>query len=63
MWSALGDIVLQVQGEQSNLVAESVFTFGVKSFGLTPYTQNEEYLQLFEAMIQGILEYEVCPAE
>ena len=59
----LGDIVLQAQGEQSNLVAESVFTFGVKSFGLTPYTQNEEYLQLFEAMIQGILEYEVCPAE
>ena len=62
--SKLGDIVWQAQGEQSNLVAESVFTFGVKSFGLTrPYTQNEEYLQLFEAMIQGILEYEVCPAE
>ena len=59
----LGDIILQAQGSQVNLVAESVFTLAIKSFDLEQYAQNEQYLRLFEAMIQGILEYEVCPAE
>jgi hypothetical protein len=59
--AALGDIILQAQASQSNLVAESVFTLGVKDFGQPPYVQNEQYLQLFEAMIQGMLEYQVCP--
>ena len=57
---ALGSIVQYSQNFQSNLVAESVITFGVKSFGLPPYVQNPQYLRLYEAMIQGMLEYQVC---
>jgi hypothetical protein len=40
---------------ESNLVAESIISFGAQSFGLTPYTKDEQYLRLYEAMIQGIL--------
>ncbi len=57
---ALGSIIQTSQNYQSNLVAESVITFGVKSFGLPPYIQNPQYLRLYEAMIQGMLEYQVC---
>ena len=57
---ALGGIVQESQNTQSNLVAESVITFGVKSFSLPPYVKDQQYLKLYEAMIQGILEYEVC---
>ena len=56
----LGDIISEGQNFEANLVAESVFTFGVKSFGVRPQ-QNSQYLRLFEQMIQGILEYEVRP--
>jgi hypothetical protein len=52
--SGLGDIMWESQDWESNLVAESVFTFGVKDFGQELYVQNEQYLQLFEAMIQGM---------
>ena len=58
---ALGSVISQGQNFDSNLVAESVITLGLKSFGLQPYAQNSTYLQLYERMIQGILEYEVCP--
>jgi len=58
---ALGGIVWEAQNFQTNLVAESVITFGVKAFRLPPYQPNEQYLRLYEAMIQGIVEYEVCP--
>jgi hypothetical protein len=58
---ALGDIVYESQGWQSNLVAESIITFGVKSFGLAPYTPTPAYLRLYESMLEGILEYQVCP--
>jgi len=57
---ALGDIVQKSQNSESNLVAESVVTFGVSSFRLHPYVQDQQYLRLYEAMIQGMLEYEVC---
>ena len=59
----LGDIIEEGQGFETNLVGESVITFGVKSFDLPPYPSqpNDMYLQLYEKMIQGILEYEVCP--
>ena len=43
-------------------MAESVITFGVKNFNLPPFIQNTEYLRLCEAMIQGILDYQVRPA-
>jgi len=55
---ALGDVMSRGQNSDSNLVAESVITFGVKSFGLQPYVMNTTYLRLFEQMIQGIIEYQ-----
>ena len=59
---ALGGVIQQAQNIQTNLVAESVNTFGVKAFLLQPYEPNEQFLRLYEAMIQGIIEYEVCLA-
>lgn len=57
--ASVGTLVLESQNFQSNLLAESVITFGVKSFGLDPYQRSDQYLRLYEAMIQGILEYQV----
>jgi len=54
----LGGVISEGQNSDSNLVAESVITFGVKSFNLDPYVRNDQYLRLFEQMIQGIIEYE-----
>ena len=56
----LGAVIHESQNIQSNLVTESVITFGVKNFQLEPYERNQTYLQLYEEMIKGILEYEVC---
>lgn len=56
----LGAIVQESQNWEANLVAESVITFAVKSFGLQPYDRTPDHLRLYAAMIQGILEYEVC---
>ena len=56
----LGAVIHESQNIQSNLVTESVITFGVKDFQLQPYERNEMYLRLYEEMIKGILEYEVC---
>ena len=57
---ALGDIIYESQNPQNNLVADAVISYGVKSSGLTPNHQNDTYLQLYEMMYQGILEYAVC---
>ena len=57
----LGEVISEGQNFQANPVAESVLTFAYKFFnvplnaGLSP-----EFLRLFEQMIQGILEYQVC---
>jgi len=56
----LGAVIADSQNFQANPVAESVITFAVKSFKLPPYEPSPQYLRLFERMIQGILEYEVC---
>jgi hypothetical protein len=56
----LGSNIWEAQNMAANLVAESVITFGVKSFGLQPYVRNDTYLRLYEAMIRGILDYQVC---
>jgi len=57
----LGAIVSEGQGTAGNTLSESVITFAVKLFGLSPSSRNETYLGLFEAMLQGIIEYEVSP--
>lgn len=59
---ALAGAVHESQNWEANLIAESVITFAVKSFGLEPYERTSEHLRLYAAMIQGILEYEVCPS-
>ncbi|KAF9526285.1 hypothetical protein CPB83DRAFT_908542 [Crepidotus variabilis] len=57
--AAVGAAVNELQNFQTNLLAESVITFGVKSFKLQPYNKTDEDLRLYAAMIQGILEYQV----
>jgi len=47
------------QNFQANIVAESVLTFGAKSFGLRLDKKDPRHLELYQWMIQGILEYEV----
>jgi hypothetical protein len=51
----------EAQNDAANLVAESVITFGVKNFNLPPLNQSSEYLKLYEAMIQGMMDYQVRP--
>jgi hypothetical protein len=55
----LGAIVSEGQGAASNTLSESVITFAVKLFGLSPSSRNDKYLELFEAMLQGVIEYQV----
>jgi hypothetical protein len=55
---SLASIVWEAQTVTSNLLAESVITFGVKSFGLEPLVPDVGYLPLYEKMIQGIFDYE-----
>ena len=50
--------IWEAQGMQSNQVAESVITYGTKSFDLPPKNQSDGYLQLYGAMLQGIFDYE-----
>ncbi|KDQ53324.1 hypothetical protein JAAARDRAFT_161814 [Jaapia argillacea MUCL 33604] len=56
---AVGDLVWSAQWLQLNSVAESVITFGIKDFGVPPYAHAVQNLRIIEAMIQGVLEYEV----
>jgi len=59
----LGGVIAEGQNFQANLIAESVILLAIKSFGIPPYAPCPEFLRLFERMIQGILEYEVCPVD
>lgn len=62
--TGLGEIVSEGQNFETNLVAESVLTFAYKSFNVPVNDiQNPNYLRLFEQIIQGILEYEVCSVD
>jgi hypothetical protein len=53
----LGAVIWQSQNIESNLVAESVIT---PVSDVQPNERNETYLRLYEEMIKGIFEYEVC---
>lgn len=59
MIGSIGSIVWETQSSVSNAFAEAITTLGVKSFSLPSNIQAEGYMQLYEAMIQGILDYEV----
>ncbi|KDQ53312.1 hypothetical protein JAAARDRAFT_197478 [Jaapia argillacea MUCL 33604] len=56
---ALGTLVWNAQWMEFNSVAESVITFGIKEFGVQQYARDDRNLRILEAMIQGVLEYEV----
>lgn len=60
--SVLGAAVLQAQTTSVNLVADSVDVLGKQAMGFGPSEQNEQYLPLYGAMIQGMLVDEVCIA-
>ena len=55
------DVLQQAQTVSVNLVAALVQDLGVQG-GVPLDLQNEQYLRLYEAMIQGILVDEVCTA-
>ena len=60
---ALLGLISSSQNLQNNIFAETVIDLGVNVFD-TPVDPNlppPQYLILFEQMIQGIIEYEVCP--
>ena len=56
----LGELVTDSQNYETNLFAETINSLGLKAFG-TEAEQSPQYLRLYEQMIQGIIEYEVCP--
>ncbi|KAJ2936274.1 hypothetical protein H1R20_g824, partial [Candolleomyces eurysporus] len=53
----LGELVSWAQRWNSNMVAESVATVGVKLFNISQAERDPRYLPLYEATIQGVLEY------
>jgi hypothetical protein len=55
----LGSLIADAQTQELNLVADSVTALGVRYFGLQADGPQAEYLWLYQAMLQGILEYEV----
>ena len=57
----LSNLMSEGQNLQANLVAESVITFGAKDFKQQPDQRSDTYLRLYGLMIQGIVEYLVCP--
>jgi len=58
----LGTAVQQAQTTAGNLVASSVQDLGIMTLGVGLYAQDEMYLPLYEAMMQGMLVNEVCTA-
>jgi hypothetical protein len=58
--NAIGDVFQAAQTRELNNIAESVITLGVKDYEQSPtLPPNETFLMLYEAMIEGLLEYEV----
>lgn len=58
----LGNSINVGQTIYNNLVAASVTNLGVQSLALPADEPNEQYLPLYEAMIQGVLVDQVCTA-
>jgi hypothetical protein len=55
----LGNLISDGQNWSSNIVPETVLSLGVKNLNLSTFQPDPKYLELYEAMLQGILEYEV----
>jgi hypothetical protein len=57
--NGVGDIIWKAQSLMSNMVADMMVGLALEFFELPPDSQDEKYLRLYEAVIQGILDYEV----
>jgi len=57
----LGGLISDSQNYETNLFAGTIIELGLKSFGTQAEQPPHQYLSLYEHMIQGIIEYEVCP--
>jgi hypothetical protein len=55
----LGNLIWEGQNWSSNLFAEAVLSMGAKNLNISSFEPSDEHLRLFEALIQGVLEYEV----
>jgi len=55
--TAFGGLVEEAQSQQSNLVVESIISFGAKYYNLPEGSQDPRYLPLYQAMVQGVIEY------
>lgn len=55
----LGNLIWEGQNWASHLVAEAVFSMATKNLNVSSLERSDTHLRLFEAMIQGVLEYEV----
>ncbi|KAJ2913779.1 hypothetical protein MD484_g6642, partial [Candolleomyces efflorescens] len=56
--AGLGGLIWEGQNWASNIVAETVFSLAAKYLDLSTFERNPKYLELYEAMLQGVLEYE-----
>jgi hypothetical protein len=55
--------IIEAQNFGTNLIVESVITYAVKDLNISEsqiFVQDDRYLQLFQALIQGMLEYEAA---
>ncbi|RXW16872.1 hypothetical protein EST38_g8984 [Candolleomyces aberdarensis] len=54
----LGSLISQGQNWESHLVADAVFSMATRNSSVLSFDHSPTHLRLFEAMIQGVLEYE-----
>ena len=61
----LGALISDSQNYESNLFAETILDSGLRALGPSadPELQSPQYLSMYEQMIQGVIEYEVCPVK
>ena len=57
----LGLFISHSQNYADNIFVETIIDLGLKTFGWPADLPPAQYLSLYEQMIQGIIEYEVCP--
>ena len=56
----VGDVIWKAQSRETNLVGDMMVGLAGASLKLPTDTGDAMYLRLFEAVIQGMLDYEVC---
>ena len=56
----VGDVLWKAQSRETNLVGDMIVGLAGGFLKLPTHAEDARYLRLFEAVIQGILDYEVC---